>query len=335
MKSKILYSILFNKIGGLILYVLWPVFCVAKKKNKWKKYRSYYFLWAYKKENLKSKSVLKNSEFVVVDTGKYNYNYFNIAFLHNMLSSAIAVLEEGKFPIIQLKNRKKDWINWDSFFEQTFPLKSDVKNLSSFLHDVGAIEPWFTTPFNRYELQLWTKVYHDFVIFNKETKKYVDNEYKAIIEPHKRVLGVLCRGTDYVKLEPKGHPIQPTVEQVIAEVKVEILKLNINKIYLATEEKRITARFEEEFPGQILVNKRKYYDDLFYGNNFDLIGSVSFEREDDDKLKGLEYLSSIFLLSKCTALIAGNTGGSCAALYMNNHQYEYWKLYQLGYYGVD
>ena len=50
---------------------------------------------------------------------------------------------------------------------------------------------------------------------------------------------------------------------------------------------------------------------------------MNFERENDSYYKGLEYFSSIVILSRCQALIGGNTGGSCAAMFMNNMKYEY------------
>ncbi|MDR0507244.1 MAG: hypothetical protein LBH32_10600 [Dysgonamonadaceae bacterium] len=53
---------------------------------------------------------------------------------------------------------------------------------------------------------------------------------------------------------------------------------------------------------------------------------------DNVEFAGISYLSSICLLSRCNALIAGNCGGSAAALYINNFKYEYWHLFNLGLY---
>lgn len=333
--KEIIYSCINSFWGGILLRITKPLFFLAGKKQKWHKYKSYRFLWSYSKEKLEKKAQNPTARYVVINKGSYNYNYFNVAFLHNMLSSVVCVLEKGHFPVVQLKDRKEGWINWDTYFIQPFITDKNISNLPAYAEEDGNIKPWFDTPFNKHELKLWSKVYRDFVVFNEQTKAYIDNEYRQIIEPHKRVLGVLYRGTDYLKLQPKGHPVQPTVDELIREVEDRMKEMKFDRIYLATEERRVVDVFERAFPGRILVNKRKYYDDAFYRNDFELIGQVVFDRENDDILKGLEYLSSIYLLSRCTSLIAGNAGGSCAALYMNNLNYEYWKLFELGYYGVE
>ena len=114
-------------------------------------------------------------------------------------------------------------------------------------------------------MKLWCKIYNNFVELNDETKNYVERECQDVFRDGRRVMGVLCRGTDYVTLKPLGHPIQPTLEQVFSLLKVKMKELRMDYIYLATEEKKIEERFEQEFPGKILINKRSYYDN-YYAN---------------------------------------------------------------------
>ena len=143
---------------------------------------------------------------------------------------------------------------------------------------------------------------------------------------------MICRGTDYVKLKPQGHPVQPSVEQVIERTKVFLDQYHLNYIYLATEELAIYEKFEKAFPGLVLVNQRQWYDGIFNAQNMSYIYQVQFDRENDIYLKGLEYLSSLQLLSRCNVLLGGNCGGACAALYMNNMKYEHVELFDLGMY---
>lgn len=49
-------------------------------------------------------------------------------------------------------------------------------------------------------------------------------------------------------------------------------------------------------------------------------------------LSGLEYLSSIILLSRCTALVGGNCGGTLGALFFNDEKYEFVHVFNLGLY---
>ena len=115
-----------------------------------------------------------------------------------------------------------------------------------------------------------------------------------------------------------------------AEQKMQ--ELGCGAIYLATEDGKIDKAFRERFPGKIRINQRRYYDELFDENGLQLIKDVHFDREDDDYWKGMEYLSSLVILSRCESLIAGNCGGSQMAVFMNGGKYRYCKIYNLGLY---
>lgn len=62
-----------------------------------------------------------------------------------------------------------------------------------------------------------------------------------------------------------------------------------------------------------------------------LIGQVIFERENDNYFKGLEYISSITILSKCNSLVAGGCGGTDFAVHYSNG-YEICYVFDLGVY---
>ena len=63
----------------------------------------------------------------------------------------------------------------------------------------------------------------------------VETRYKELFDGH--VLGVFLRGTDYVRMKPKGHPIQPSIEQVIEKIDEFLGRHNdIKKIFVVTED---------------------------------------------------------------------------------------------------
>lgn len=269
---------------------------------------------------------------MLIDHGIYEYGYFNACFLENMMSLMVYSLNRGYTPHINLKNRGEGWTNWDTFFEQPFNTTEAGHADIVCDRDTGVVSPKFDTPYRKGDLRMWCLVYDKLVRLNKQTKAYVEAEYDTVLAPHKRVLGVICRGTDYIKLKPQGHPVQPNIPDVVKKAKEMTNRYGYQYIYLATEERNIHETFEEAFPGKVLVNKRQYYDDIFNAGNLTYIYQVSFDRKDDIYLKGLEYLSSLQLLSRCDALLGGNCGGACAALYMNNMKYEHVELFNLGLY---
>ena len=77
---------------------------------------------------------------------------------------------------------------------------------------------------------------------------------KKLFKKKKNVLGILMRGTDYTSKKPKGHPIPPTTETVIKDIKKMNNKINYDWYFLTTEDDLIREKFVKE-----LGNKIKYY----------------------------------------------------------------------------
>ena len=310
-----------------------------KEKNDiLQKYELYRYSYKFNKDTFDINN--KEKGYCIINSGVWEYRIFNICFLNNMLGNIIYILSNNKVPAIDVKNKISNENIWELFLEQPFISKAEnidkSDNITTCDIDESIFHPNFDSIYKKDELKIWCKIYKEFVVFNKNTKEYIDNEYNTLIPKNKKVLGVLCRGTDYTSLKPKWHPIQPSVEDVIELAKEKMKELNLEYIYLATEEKHIEEKFKESFPGKIITNKRNYYDDKYYSNNdINLIGQVHFDRENDDYYKGLEYISSLTILSRCNALIGGNCGGTCAAIYMNNMRYEYTHVFDLGLYGID
>ncbi len=170
-----------------------------------------------------------------------------------------------------------------------------------------------------------------FAKYNKKTLEYFDSEYNKLIKGKKTVACVL-RSTDYTKLQPKGHPIQPSNEEVFDKIREVMNRFGIDYIYLATEDKKIADAFKEEFPNRIIENKRRYLNEKYDEEDLSLVSQVHFNRENDDYLKMLEYFSSMNLVSKCDYLVTGLSGGSEMAIYRNGNRYEYSYIFDKGVY---
>jgi hypothetical protein len=142
-----------------------------------------------------------------------------------------------------------------------------------------------------------------------------------------KVLGILCRGTDYLLKKPKHHPIQPEPEEVIKKAEEVIKEQKCDKIYLATEDQYIYNLFKIYFGDLLLQNNQRKFErsDL---DNVQYLAQIGFDREQDKYLTGLEYLSSIYLLSKCSCFIGGRTSGTIGVhLLSDGFEYDYtWNL---------
>ena len=73
-----------------------------------------------------------------------------------------------------------------------------------------------------------------------------------------------------------------------------------------------------------LTNKREFVD---YQGGY--ICETSINRENDKYLQGKEYLTTIYILSKCNCIIAARASGTVAADIMSQG-WEYAKYYDLG-----
>jgi len=306
--------------------------------SKIKEYRLCKFESGYNKQVLQNKFQKKCSKTILINKGLYEYAYFDIAFLHNMLSLIVTATYDGYIPFVELADRKDGWTNWSTFFEQPFRhdlYDNDMNNFLISKREIGDISVTYEVPFNEEKLNVWRKIYKDYVVFNEESKKYLEEEYNSLFKGKGKILGVKTRGSDFTILKPFGHPIQPEIQDVISICREKMEEFGYEYIYLASEERLVEDLFEENFPCKIIVNKRVYYDEIIKKNNYQNAWQIHINNENEIKSRGLEYLSSIYLLSKCDALIGGNCGGSMSALFMNDGGYAYWKLFDLGLYGMN
>ena len=168
-----------------------------------------------------------------------------------------------------------------------------------------------------------------FVKYNSDTQSYFEDENHLI--ENKRVVGCVLRSTDYIKLRPSEHPIQPSLEETFDKLHLVMAEYKIDYVYLATEDYLIADAFKKEFPNRVIENKRHYFNDNFEKNALDRISQVHFERENDDYLK-MEYISSINIVSRCDCLVTGLNGGSEMAIYRNGNQYKYMYVFDKGVY---
>ena len=254
---------------------------------------------------------------------EYHFQFYNVCFHTNCISHMVYEYANGNLPVVHDR-----FHIWNDFFQQPF---GDLPTERTASVKDGMLSARFAL-INPVSMRAWWKATHAFVRLNEAAKQYIDEECSAILRDSERVIGVVCRGTDYLILKPHRHPVQPEVDDVIHLCRKWLRKYGYDKIYLATEDEKIYQKFEAAFPGQILTNKRSYYDKAMEKNGFREITQVHFDRENDDYYKGLEYLSSLYILSNCHALAGGNCGASQMVTYLSNGKYERTHIFDKGLY---
>ena len=154
---------------------------------------------------------------------------------------------------------------------------------------------------------------------NKMMKKLFNNS--------SNILGVLIRVTDYISIKPRLHPVQPTIDMVISDVKQMDFKNNYDYIFFTTEDEMIREKFTKEFSKKVkqLNSFHIYYNYSSVNHlNFDknIFGNIQFNKQ---------YLLNIIILSKCLDLITSRCSGASGILVLTNG-FRYLKIYDLGNY---
>lgn len=271
----------------------------------------------------------RRNKAMLIDKGDWELSFFNADFLNDITSLMLYALARGYVPYIKLKDREPGYIDYDTFFQQPYMATNEavvVKCNKTF----GYYDYGYYVAFNSKELRRWCFIYDKLVKLNSATQQYIDAEYNSLIHPSFNVLGVVCRGTDFLTDPNPVLPVQPRVEDILEEAVALLRTEKYSHIYLATECESVYKLFQERFPNQLIVNKRTYYDDVMKRHNIGRITNVHFERDNDNYYKSLEYLSSLVILSRCKALIGGCCGATMTALFFNNLSYEYTHIYNLG-----
>lgn len=300
----------------------------------------------YRERQISYGNLYEDKIFYICRRASHRVGLFSYVLVH--LEHIYYAREKGYIPVIDMKNYANTYLEngeiglinaWEYYFEQPVIInhqedmleeayKSKTVILGSCNRGKGKRIDFTIDFLKDPELANWKKLYKKYVRLNSKTQEYIDKEYASIIQPNDRVLGVAIRGTDYTKLKPNGHPIQPEIEEVIQKTDDLLKEWNCNKIYLCTESESTLIAFERAFPKQIVTTHREFYGDT--GKNY--VTEISFQRKHDKYLSGLEYLASIYILARCDCLLASFASGVTATLLITDG-FEKTYFWDLGVYG--
>lgn len=138
-----------------------------------------------------------------------------------------------------------------------------------------------------------------YIKFNDTTWQFIMNGLDKLDFKNKKIIGVHVRGTDF-RSNYNNHPVYVTAEDCFSEIEKMLEEKNYDKIFVATDDKRILKQFLTRYGNRVC-----FYTDVVRNNRNK---SVIFEEKNTRNYKyrlGLEVIRDMYTLAKCDALVAG------------------------------
>lgn len=252
-------------------------------------------------------------------------------------------IKKGYVPIIDMQNNFNIYLNqadvgkenaWEYYFEQPSGYNlSDIRKSRNVIWGSGYVTdvlPYTDMDFllgKTGEIDYWRNLASQYIRLKKEIREKADIEWKKLFSEDDKVLGVRCRGTDYIKDRPKWHAVQPGVQEVLEQVSRIMDQQECTKIYLMTEDEKYYHALVKVYGDSVIT-----YGDNFIEYSSGSAGKATYEQTTNYREDGERYLIQTILLSKCHCLCAGRVSATAVALLLTKG-YEYAYLFDLGIYG--
>ena len=261
------------------------------------------------------------------------------------LGQIVKCLNDGYIPVIDTMNAKNIFTDlskshstnaWELYFRQPFSLKyEDI----IFTKDTKILEgiPAFMPNYNmdclsNYELMtFWNSVMKKYMPFSNEFDTYLNQCLENLpFETDAKILGVLCRGTDYTNIRPYNHPVQTPLNAIFTKTDEFMDKYQCDYCYLATEDQEVLHAFQDKFKDRLLTTQKIYYNTHLT----DTINQTNMDSRIDIYHKNMEYLAALALLSKCQYFVGGRTSGTVVVFLLSN-KFKGNYIFDCGRYGID
>lgn len=217
---------------------------------------------------------------------------------------------------------------WEYYFKQPLKLKEAKLNQKKNV----VLNGWTFGKISRDHVDdEWKRKFFDEMCpIKANVQELADEKYQKLFATYDMggggILGVFLRGTDYVSLRPKGHHVQPTVEQLCDKID-DFLKLHvIKKIYVVTEDYEIYLQIQNRYGSMVFSADDNFVKEY---NQKDYLES---SLEGDAYTRGRDYLVRLILLGRCDYLISSLASGSEFVLDYKKDEYKDRYLFDLGLY---
>lgn len=300
----------------------------------------------HKLERKINKGNLTQSKYLIIRRKTNHPGLGLFAYYITMLAWIDYALRNDMIPVIDMQNYENQYheagqvgkVNtWELFFEQPCGVSVEEALASRKARyvwsDIPEYHPNDSLDFlyNEEMVAYYHAVAQKYIRYQSDVSEYLNRQEKLIFgaADHSKILGILARGTDYTGRRPYFNPIQPEISEMYPFIDRYLEEYQCDHIFVATEDAELLSRLEQRYGDKLLFTDQKR------------VTGVTTELCDDKqfmsvsaKMRGMQYLSSIYLLSKCKGLVAGRTAGTVGAIVLAEN-YEFKHVITKGRYGIE
>ena len=300
----------------------------------------------HKLERKINKGNLTKSKYLIIRRKTNHPGLGLFAYYITMLAWIDYALRNDMIPVIDMQNYENQYheagqvgkVNtWELFFEQPCGVSVEEALASGKARcvwsDIPEYHPNDSLDFlyNKEIVAYYHTVAQKYIRYQSDVSEYLNKQEKRIFGAanQSKILGILARGTDYTGRRPYFNPIQPEISEMYPFIDRYLEEYQCDYIFVATEDAELLSRLEQRYGDKLLFTDQKR------------VTGVTTELCDDKqfmsvsaKMRGMQYLSSIYLLSKCKGLVAGRTAGTVGAIVLAEN-YEFKHVITKGRYGIE
>ena len=255
--------------------------------------------------------------------------------------------EKGWIPVVDMKNYETMYTDnepyngtsnvWEYFFEQPLNIVDnkrytleEVYQSKNVILSNGTMDEVYDSSCNAQTLQ-WQYDMAKRVPFNQYMQTHLDKVYKHMFCDKESVLGVAMREGGRKRGTPYGHSKVPERAEMLELCKEKMKELNIETLLVTSEEADCIAYFCDRIPKTIFYERdRMTEEEAESGDTMD--GAFSGRVRIADHVKS--YLTELYLLSKCDAIMGVRTNGIVCSVIWNEEKYESVEFIEKGYYKI-
>lgn len=225
---------------------------------------------------------------------------------------------------------------WELFFQQPnkygYGMEEVLQSKNVILSDglferKGFCELPDLKPYRRLVDEGWEQLFYKYIHLKEELVDEFEREWELLSQGEiGNIIGVKYRGTDYVTTKPKGHYVQPSLEEMKSIVD-SYIDDGFTYVFLATEDKDALNYFATCFGSKLLFIKKNFLP--YHGKEITSI----FNTTKVSKTKTTyDYLKELYFLSKCDGFISGKSSGILLSILWNRGKFKRVHIFDHGKY---